>query len=75
MDDLMASSKERGREMRADEGRPAPRNLLEAKIRERNLTLDEFAEYALTRPGADGPHVFLFQLMLGGDGIWRIDGM
>jgi tetratricopeptide (TPR) repeat protein len=32
--------------MRAGEGRPAPRNLLEAKIRERNLTLDEFAEYA-----------------------------
>ena len=34
--------------MPAGEGRPPPRNLLEAKIRERNLTLDEFAEYVQT---------------------------
>jgi hypothetical protein len=29
-------------------GQPPPRNLLEAKIRERNMTLDEFAAYAET---------------------------
>jgi hypothetical protein len=36
---------------------------------------DEFAEYALTRAGADGPQVFLIHWLLGSDGIWRIDGM